>query len=61
MNDYLILKFKIWYDYGCLDDLIKEYIDKYKVLYPKMILPEEDIFSKNMEYLLEILNGDKTQ
>lgn len=52
LNEQLLLNFRIWYEYGCMDDLIKEYIHKYKVLYPKTILPEKDIFSDNMEYLL---------
>ena len=56
LNDSLILKFKIWYEYGCLDSLIQEYEHQYKVLYPKTILPERDIFSDNMEYLLDILS-----
>jgi len=59
LNNHLILNFKIWHKYGCLDELIKEYIDKYKVLYPKIILPERDVFSDNMEYLLEILYKTK--
>jgi len=56
LNDKLLLYFHIWYKYGCLDNLIKQYIDKYKVLYPKVILPQQDIFSDNMEYLLKILD-----
>jgi len=56
LNNQLLISFKIWYDYGCLDGLIKKYIHKYKVLYPKTILPKEDIFSKNMEYLLDSIN-----
>jgi len=56
LNEQLLLNFRIWYKYGCLDDLIKEYIHTYKVLYPKTILPERDIFSDNMEYLLKIIN-----
>jgi hypothetical protein len=55
LNDHLTLKFKVWYEYGCLDDLIKKYINTYKVLYPKTILPKKDVFSENIEYLLEIL------
>jgi len=56
LNGHLLLTFRIWYRYGCMDDLIKEYIHEYKVLYPKTILPEKDIFSDNMEYLLKTTN-----
>jgi hypothetical protein len=56
LNNQLTLYFNIWYKYGCLDKLIKEYVAKYKVLYPKVILPQRDTFSNNMEYLLEILD-----
>jgi len=59
LNNKLILYFNIWYRYGCLDKLIKEYIDKYKVLYPKIILPKRDIFSDNMEHLLKILDFEE--
>ncbi len=56
LNEQLLLNFRIWYEYDCLDKLIKEYIHEYKVLYPKRIVPQSDTFSENMEYLLEILN-----
>ncbi len=59
LNEQLLLNFKIWHEYGCLDELIKEYEHKYKVLYPKNNPPKNDIFSKNMKYLLEILNVSK--
>ena len=59
VNEQLLLNFKIWYEYGCLDDLIKEYIHKYKVLYPKIIIPKKDTFSDNMEYLLQTMRTYK--
>ena len=59
LNGQLLLTFRIWYEYGCMDDLIKEYIHEYKVLYPKIVLPKSDIYSKNMEYLLKILDVSK--
>ena len=55
LNNQLTLYFYIWHRYGCLEKLIKEYINNYKVLYPKVILPQSDIFSDNMEYLLKKL------
>lgn len=57
LNNQLILYFHIWYKYGYLDNLIKQYINKYKVLYPKAVLPQKDIYFYNMEYLLNILNS----
>ena len=59
LNGHLLLTFRIWYKYGCMDTLIKEYIHEYKVLYPKKIVPTKDTFSKNMQYLLEILDVSK--
>jgi len=59
LNGQLLLTFRIWYEYGCMDDLIKEYVHEYKVLYPKVNVPEDNIFSKNMEYLVEILEMSK--
>ena len=57
-TDDLILNFKIWFEYGCLDGLIQDYMNEYKVLYPKVILPLEDIFSQNMGYILELVQKD---
>ncbi|HIP26815.1 MAG TPA: tetratricopeptide repeat protein [Flavobacteriaceae bacterium] len=54
-TDSLILNFKIWFEYGCLDGLIQDYINEYKVLYPKTSSPLESIFSVNMEYILKLI------
>jgi len=59
LNEQLLLTFRIWYECGCMDDLIKEYIHEYKVLYPKKIVPKNNTFSKNMQYLLKILDVSK--
>ena len=59
LNEQLIFKFRIWYDYGCLDNIIKKYTHIYKVLYPKTVLPIEDTFSKNVEFLLSLIIDNK--
>jgi len=59
LNGHLLLVFRIWYKYGCMDDLIQEYMHEYKILYPKTIIPKDDTFSKNMKYLLKILDMSK--
>ena len=56
LNGQVRFLFKIWHEYGCLNDLINSYINRYKVLYPKLVLPVEDTFSRNMEYLLKKLD-----
>jgi len=53
LNKQLIFKFRIWYDYGCLDNIIQKYTNAYKVFYPKMVLPIKDTFSQNVEYILD--------
>ena len=60
LNEKLILKFHIWYEYGYLDTIINDYKNIYKVFTTKQIFPNIDIFARNMEYLLEILEEDKT-
>jgi len=51
-TEHIIFLFAVWYEYGYLDDLIREYMHKYEVLYPKVEIPKEDNFSRNMSYLL---------
>ncbi len=56
INEQIILRFKIWYDYGCLDNIVDKYLHADKVIYPKNILTKEDIFYINMNYLLKKTN-----
>lgn len=44
-------------DYGLLENIIRVYKNTYKVLYPKMNIPQEDYVSKNIEKMLECLNN----
>ena len=56
-NDEIKMLFRIWFEYGYLDELIIQYQHDYKVLYPKIHLPIENIFSRNMDFLLnEVIN-----
>jgi len=56
LNEQMIFKFRIWYEYGCLDNIITKYIHSYKVLYPKKYLPVENTFSKNMKHILQLID-----
>lgn len=47
---------KILNDYGWLDSIKKYYIHNYKILYPKINIPEKDFLSNNIEYLLDFLD-----
>ncbi|MDY0403430.1 hypothetical protein [Sulfurovum sp.] len=58
INAQIILRFKIWYDYGCLDNIIDKYLHLERIIYPKSILTKEDIFYINMKYLLKKANRD---
>lgn len=44
-------------DYGSLKSIIRIYHNKYKVLYPKVILPIEDRLARNIEKMLECLES----
>lgn len=56
VNEQIILRYKVWYEYGCLDKIIDKFLHTEKVIFPKNILTEEDIFYINMKYLLEKTN-----
>jgi len=59
LNDELKMFVCIWYENGYLDELIIKYQHDYKVLYPKVNLPQSDTFSNNMEFLLsEVIKYD---
>ena len=59
MSENILQWFGFMYGYGCFDNMIRMYKNEYKVLYPKNTLPIKDNFSKNMEYLLDILDESK--
>ena len=42
-------------DYGSLEPIKRIYNNVYKVLYPKVILPEEDELSRNIERMLDCI------
>lgn len=50
---------KILDDYGFLEKIKEIYFHHYEVYYPKIVLPEQDILSKNLKYILKILNADR--
>ena len=56
LSDKDINLLKILDDYGFLEKIKEVYFHHYEVYYPKVVLPEEDILSKNLKYILECLN-----
>lgn len=56
LSEKVINLLNILNDYGFLEKIKGVYSHHYKVLYPKVVLPEEDILSKNLKYILECLN-----
>ncbi len=56
LSDKDINLLKILDDYGFLEKIKEVYFHNYEVYYPKVVLPEEDILSKNLKYILECLN-----
>jgi hypothetical protein len=56
LTDEEIEIIKILDEYGWLESIKRYYINKYKVLYPKTLIPEDDYISKNIEYILTCID-----
>lgn len=50
---------KIANSYGFLEKIKRYYKDKFKVLYPKSIVPTKNFFDKNIEQIFKIINSEK--
>ncbi len=50
---------KILDKYDWIENIKRYYLNNYKVLYPKMIMPKEDYISKNIEYMLQCLEKEE--
>jgi hypothetical protein len=50
---------KIAYSYGLLEEIIQYYHNKFKVLYPKKVLPTITYFDKNIKKLLNIVETNE--